>query len=69
MSRRESGVFEPKKMMIISHLATRKDLLRALTERTIRARYQQSVLGGLWIIVQPVATVAMFSIIFAWMGI
>ena len=45
-------------MIIVGHLERRKDLLRSLTERTIRARYQQSALGGLWIIVQPVATVA-----------
>lgn len=53
-------------MILVSQLAGRKDLLRSLTERTIRARYQQSVLGGLWIIVQPVATVAMFSVIFTY---
>jgi lipopolysaccharide transport system permease protein len=32
--------------------------------RTLRARYQQSVLGGAWAILQPAATVAIFSIIF-----
>ena len=43
-----------------------RDLLRSWTERTIRARYQQSVLGGLWIIIQPLATVIMFSVIFTY---
>jgi lipopolysaccharide transport system permease protein len=43
-----------------------KDLLRAWTERNLRARYQQSILGGLWIIVQPMATVIIFSIIFTY---
>lgn len=41
-----------------------KDLLWAWTSRIIRTRYQQSVLGGLWIIVQPVATVILFTIVF-----
>ena len=41
-----------------------RDLLWSWTERTIRARYQQSALGGLWIVVQPMATVAILSIVF-----
>lgn len=41
-----------------------KDLLIAWTNRTIRGRYQQSILGWLWAIVQPIASVAIFSIIF-----
>lgn len=41
-----------------------KDLLLAWTQRTIRGRYQQSILGWLWAIVQPVASVIIFSIIF-----
>jgi lipopolysaccharide transport system permease protein len=32
--------------------------------RTIRGRYQQSLLGWLWAIIQPAASVAIFSIIF-----
>lgn len=40
------------------------DLLVAWTNRTIRGRYQQSLLGWLWAIVQPLASVAIFSIIF-----
>jgi lipopolysaccharide transport system permease protein len=41
-----------------------KDLLFAWTNRTIRGRYQQSILGWLWAIVQPVASVAIFTVIF-----
>jgi lipopolysaccharide transport system permease protein len=41
-----------------------KELLFAWTGRNIRGRYQQSVLGWLWAILQPVATVAIFTIIF-----
>jgi lipopolysaccharide transport system permease protein len=40
------------------------DLVREWTNRIIRARYRQSVLGGLWAILQPLSTVAIFSIIF-----
>ncbi|HEX7976735.1 MAG TPA: ABC transporter permease [Anaerolineales bacterium] len=40
------------------------DLLAAWTLRIIRARYQQSILGGLWAIIQPAATVVIFTIIF-----
>jgi lipopolysaccharide transport system permease protein len=40
------------------------DLLVAWTARTIRGRYQQSALGWLWAIVQPAATVAIFTVIF-----
>lgn len=48
----------------ILHLIRAKDLIWTWTDRTIRIRYQQSVLGGLWIIVQPVTTVAVFTVIF-----
>lgn len=41
-----------------------KELLLAWTKRTIRGRYQQSILGWLWAIVQPLASMAIFSIIF-----
>ena len=47
-------------------LSNNRDLLLAWTSRTIRARYQQSVLGGLWTIIQPAATVAIFTIIFSY---
>jgi lipopolysaccharide transport system permease protein len=45
-------------------LRSSSGMMRAWTERTIRARYQQSILGWLWAIVQPVASVIVFSIIF-----
>jgi lipopolysaccharide transport system permease protein len=48
----------------ISTLAQSRDLLWAWTRRTVRARYKQSILGGLWAVLPPVATVAIFSIIF-----
>jgi lipopolysaccharide transport system permease protein len=45
-------------------LYNKRELLLAWIMRTIRARYQQSLLGGLWAIGQPAATVAIFSIVF-----
>lgn len=42
-----------------------KDLLFAWTSRIIRARYQQSILGGLWALLQPVATVLIFTLVFS----
>jgi lipopolysaccharide transport system permease protein len=41
-----------------------RDLVWAWTVRTLRGRYQQSALGWLWAVVQPVATVAIFAIVF-----
>ncbi len=41
-----------------------RDLVWAWTVRTLRGRYQQSALGWFWAIVQPVATVAIFSVVF-----
>jgi lipopolysaccharide transport system permease protein len=43
-----------------------RDLLAAWTIRTIRARYQQSILGALWAIFQPAATVAIFTVVFSY---
>lgn len=41
-----------------------RELLFAWTSRTIRARYQQSLLGWLWAIAQPAASIAILSIVF-----
>lgn len=46
-------------------LINHRELLLAWTMRIIRARYQQSILGGLWAIAQPVATVAIFTAVFS----
>jgi lipopolysaccharide transport system permease protein len=48
----------------IKTLVNSKDLLFSWVGRTIRGRYQQSVLGWLWAIVQPAASVVIFSVIF-----
>jgi lipopolysaccharide transport system permease protein len=41
-----------------------RDLLFTWTYRIIRARYQQSLLGGLWAIIVPAASTIIFSVIF-----
>jgi lipopolysaccharide transport system permease protein len=48
----------------IQSIRTHSDLLLAWTSRIIRARYQQSVLGAFWAIIQPAAQVLVFTIIF-----
>lgn len=53
-------------MRRLTALYDRRDLLWAWTLRTVRARYQQSLLGGLWAILQPAATVAIFTVIFTY---
>jgi lipopolysaccharide transport system permease protein len=45
-------------------LFLRRDLIWSWAYRIVRARYQQSLLGGLWAIIQPAATVLIFSVIF-----
>jgi lipopolysaccharide transport system permease protein len=40
------------------------NLLREWVTRTLRARYEQSVLGWLWAVIQPVAQTAIFAVIF-----
>lgn len=49
----------------IKTLFHHRDLLSAWTMRVIRARYQQSILGGLWAVLQPVATVTIFTTVFS----
>jgi lipopolysaccharide transport system permease protein len=51
-------------MRSLSTLHAHRDLLLAWASRAVRARYQQSVLGVLWAIAQPAATVLIFTIIF-----
>lgn len=48
----------------VKHVATVGDLVKAWTVRTLRARYQQSALGWSWAVIQPIATVAVFTLVF-----
>ena len=50
---------------MLSSFFQSKDLLREWTSRNIRARYQQSILGWFWAIIQPSAQVAIYTIVFS----
>ena len=54
----------PQSSITSSH--SYRDLLVAWTSRIILVRYQQSLLGGLWAVAQPAATVAVFTVIFTY---
>lgn len=47
-------------------LVRARDLLWTWTLRTVRARYQQSILGWLWAVAQPAAQVAVFALVFTY---
>jgi lipopolysaccharide transport system permease protein len=48
----------------LQELYNYRDLIWAWSSRTVRARYKQSVLGGLWALLQPVAAAVIFTVIF-----
>lgn len=52
----------PSQATFLSH----RPLLYAWVIRTIRARYKQSLLGGLWAIVQPAVATLIFSVVFTY---
>lgn len=45
-------------------LLVARDLIFAWTGRTVRVRYQQSLMGWLWAVIQPAASAAMFTVVF-----
>jgi lipopolysaccharide transport system permease protein len=48
----------------LAELVRRAELLRFLIWRDLKVRYQQTLLGGLWAILQPLATAAAFTLVF-----
>jgi lipopolysaccharide transport system permease protein len=48
----------------VRQLLSARELVLSWTSRTIKARYQQSTLGWLWAVIQPAASVAIFTVIF-----
>jgi lipopolysaccharide transport system permease protein len=44
-----------------------RDLLRTWTIRELRIRYKQSLLGGLWAVLQPLSVAIIFSVIFSFL--
>ncbi len=52
----------------LAKLAQYRDLLYTLSVHRIKVRYKQSVLGGLWAIIQPVSMMLMFTLIFSFIA-
>ena len=60
-------VIEPKKGWIhidLKEMWAYRELLYFLTKRDIKVRYKQTVLGGLWAIIQPFFTMVVFTLFF-----
>ncbi|MBN1106643.1 MAG: ABC transporter permease [Deltaproteobacteria bacterium] len=64
-------VIEPKKGWIpldFREVWNYRELLYFLTKRDIKVRYRQTVLGGLWAIIQPFFTMVVFTLFFGRMA-
>jgi lipopolysaccharide transport system permease protein len=60
-------VIEPKKGWVpldLKEIWNYRELLYFLTKRDIKVRYKQTVLGGLWAIIQPVFMMVVFTLFF-----
>jgi len=60
-------IIEPKKGWVpidIHEIWAYRELLYFLTKRDIKVRYKQTVLGGLWAIIQPFFTMIVFTLFF-----
>jgi lipopolysaccharide transport system permease protein len=60
-------IIEPKKGWMpldLKEIWNYRELLYFLTKRDIKVRYKQTILGGLWAIIQPVFTMVVFTIFF-----
>jgi lipopolysaccharide transport system permease protein len=60
-------VIEPKKGWVpidFKEIWDYRELLYFLTKRDIKVRYKQTVLGGLWAIIQPAFTMVIFTLFF-----
>ena len=60
-------ILEPRpgwKFVDLGELWRYRDLLFILTQRDIKLRYKQTVLGAAWAILQPLATMLVFSLFF-----
>jgi lipopolysaccharide transport system permease protein len=61
-------IIKPKKgwqLIDFKELAEYRDLLYFLISRDIKVRYKQTVLGGLWAIIQPFFLVLVFTLFFS----
>lgn len=60
-------IIEPQKGWIPLHLKEiwqYRELFYFLTKRDIKVRYKQTLLGGLWAVIQPVFTMIVFTLFF-----
>jgi len=60
-------IIEPKKGWVpidLKQIWNYRELFYFLTKRDIKVRYKQTVLGGLWAIIQPVFTMVVFTLFF-----
>lgn len=48
----------------IKELWRYRELLLSLTERNIKVRYRQTIIGGLWAVAQPVVAMVVFTMLF-----
>jgi ABC-type polysaccharide/polyol phosphate export permease len=51
--------------MSLAETLTNRELLRNLTLRELRTRYRRSVLGWAWSLINPLATMVIFTIVFS----
>lgn len=62
-----TAVLEPKKGWAAINLAelwSYRDLLWMLVERDLKLRYKQTLLGVVWVVLQPLAAAVIFAVIF-----
>lgn len=67
MSNSTTTIIEPRKgwaPVDLKKIWNYRELLHFLTKRDIKVRYKQTVLGGLWAIIQPVFTMIVFTLLF-----
>ena len=60
-------IIEPRSGLIpidVGELIRHRELLWFLTWRDVKVRYKQTLLGASWAVLQPVATMVVFSIFF-----
>ena len=65
--KKQSTIIEPIKtwqLINLKELFQYRDLFLVLVIRDIKVRYKQTVLGGLWAIIQPFFTMIVFSLFF-----
>lgn len=61
------SIIEPKKGWLpinLKEIWQYRELLYFLTKRDIKVRYKQTVLGGLWAIIQPLFSMVVFTLFF-----